>query len=121
MKQTPAIMTGTPLLSSWKRIRPEDSRRRVRSRCLLRDAGRAGAQRRDLPRGTGRRTIADPERARPPGFRTGMFRLRTFGGAALFEDDRPLTGPAVQRRRIALLALLAVVGDAGMSRDKLLA
>jgi DNA-binding SARP family transcriptional activator/TolB-like protein/tetratricopeptide (TPR) repeat protein len=50
-----------------------------------------------------------------------MFRLRTFGGAALFEDDRPLTGPAVQRRRIALLALLAVVGDAGMSRDKLLA
>ena len=50
-----------------------------------------------------------------------MFRLRTFGGAALFEDDRPLTGPAVQRRRIALLALLAVAGEAGMSRDKLLA
>src|SRR6476620_4059764 len=51
----------------------------------------------------------------------GMFRLRTFGGAALFDGDRPLDGPAVQRRRIALLALLAVAGDAGLSRDKLLA
>lgn len=50
-----------------------------------------------------------------------MFRLRTFGGAALFDDGRPLDGPAVQRRRIALLALLAVAGDGGMSRDKLLA
>ena len=50
-----------------------------------------------------------------------MFRLRTFGGAALFDDGRPLDGPAVQRRRIALLALLAVAGEGGMSRDKLLA
>lgn len=50
-----------------------------------------------------------------------MFALRTFGGTALFDDDRPLEGPAVQRRRLALLALLAVAGDSGMSRDKLLA
>ena len=50
-----------------------------------------------------------------------MFRLRTFGGAALFDDGRPLDGPAVQRRRIALLALLAMAGESGMSRDKLLA
>lgn len=50
-----------------------------------------------------------------------MFRLRTFGGAALFDDGRPLDGPSVQRRRIALLVLLAVAGEAGISRDRLLA
>lgn len=48
-----------------------------------------------------------------------MLRLRTFGGAALLEDDTPLDGPAAQRRRLALLAMLAVAGDRGLSRDKL--
>ena len=50
-----------------------------------------------------------------------MFRLRTFGGAALFADGRALQGAVAQRRRVALLTLLAVAGDAGMSRDKLIA
>src|SRR3954468_16857550 len=50
-----------------------------------------------------------------------MLRLRTFGGVALREDDRLLDGPATQRRRLALLAMLAVAGDAGVSRDKLIA
>jgi DNA-binding SARP family transcriptional activator len=50
-----------------------------------------------------------------------MLRLRTFGGLTLaLGDDPPLTGAATQRRRLAVLALLAVAGDRGMSRDKLL-
>lgn len=50
-----------------------------------------------------------------------MLRLRTFGTAALEGDDGPVGGAATQRKRLALLALLAVAGDAGMSRDKLVA
>jgi DNA-binding SARP family transcriptional activator len=50
-----------------------------------------------------------------------MLRLRTFGGLTLARgDDPPLTGAATQRRRLAILALLAVAGDRGLSRDKLL-
>lgn len=48
-----------------------------------------------------------------------MLRLRTFGGAALLDDDRVLTGTAAQKRRLALLALVAAAGARGMSRDKL--
>ena len=44
-----------------------------------------------------------------------------LGGLALIADGTPLSGPSAQRRRLALLALLAVAGDGGMSRDKLLA
>lgn len=48
-----------------------------------------------------------------------MLRLRTFGGAALLDGDHPLAGAAVQKRRLALLSLLAVAGSRGMSRDKI--
>ena len=50
-----------------------------------------------------------------------MLRLNTFGGLTLRQGDTPLTGAPTQRRRMALLALLAVAGDRGVSREKLLA
>lgn len=50
-----------------------------------------------------------------------MLRLRTFGGLTLSRGDENLTGAITQRRRLAILALLAVAGEAGMSRDKLVA
>ena len=50
-----------------------------------------------------------------------MFRLKTLGTPALERDDgQPGTG-ATQRRPLALLALLAMAGERGMSRDKLIA
>jgi DNA-binding SARP family transcriptional activator len=49
-----------------------------------------------------------------------MLQLVTFGGLALVRDGAPQLGPASQRRRLALLALLAAAGKRGMSRDKLL-
>jgi TolB-like protein/DNA-binding SARP family transcriptional activator/Tfp pilus assembly protein PilF len=53
-------------------------------------------------------------------------RLRLFGGIAIEVDGQPLAGRAVQRRRLALLALLATSrarggAGAGSSRDKLIA
>lgn len=50
-----------------------------------------------------------------------MLRLRTLGGMSLTQDGELLTGAAQQRRRVALLAALAIAGDRGMSRDRLLA
>lgn len=50
-----------------------------------------------------------------------MLRLRTFGGLSLSRGTENLTGAVTQRRRLAILALLAASGDAGMSRDKLVA
>jgi len=50
-----------------------------------------------------------------------MLQLRTFGGLTLQQDGENITGIATQRRQLALLALLAVAGDDGMSREKLLA
>lgn len=50
-----------------------------------------------------------------------MLRLRTFGGLDLTGDITPLAGAALQPRRLALLAALAVAGDKGLSRDKILA
>lgn len=49
------------------------------------------------------------------------FRLRTFGGLILQVGDQ--SGPllAAHRKRLAFLALLASAGNAGMSRDRLLA
>ena len=48
-----------------------------------------------------------------------MFRLQTFGGLALTD---PAGSPLpVQRRRLAILALLAAAGEAGLRRDKLIA
>ncbi|MEP6999223.1 MAG: BTAD domain-containing putative transcriptional regulator [bacterium] len=48
-----------------------------------------------------------------------MFQLRTFGGLTLEWDGAPYLGPAAQRRRLALLAVLASA-DAPVSRDRLM-
>ncbi len=48
-----------------------------------------------------------------------MFRLGTFGGLALTDDAGTVVIP--QRRRLALLALLAVADERGLTRDKVLA
>jgi DNA-binding SARP family transcriptional activator len=48
-----------------------------------------------------------------------MLRLNTFGGLVLQQDGQLHTGPASQRRRLALLAVVAA-GSRGVSRDKLL-
>ena len=50
-----------------------------------------------------------------------MLRLRTFGGLSLESDGGPLRGAALQPRRLAVLAALAVAGSRGLTRDKLLA
>jgi DNA-binding SARP family transcriptional activator len=49
-----------------------------------------------------------------------LLRLTTFGGLSLSRDGQPLSGAAAQRSRLALLALLASAGPAGISRDKVL-
>ncbi len=48
-----------------------------------------------------------------------MFRLETLGGLAL--TDGTAVAVTTQRRRLALLALLAVAGEHGLTRDKLVA
>jgi DNA-binding SARP family transcriptional activator len=48
-----------------------------------------------------------------------MLRLDVFGGLTLLDLDGHHVAP--QRRRLALLALMAAAGDRGMSRDKLVA
>lgn len=50
-----------------------------------------------------------------------MLRLLTFGGLSLVDDGVAVTGAASQRSRLALLALLAAAGPAGMAREKVLA
>lgn len=50
-----------------------------------------------------------------------MLRLLTLGGLSLVDDGVAVTGAASQRSRLALLAVLAASGAAGISRDKLLA
>ena len=49
-----------------------------------------------------------------------MLRLSTFGGLLLQQDGQLHTGPASQRRRLALLAAVASSGSRGTSREKLL-
>ncbi len=49
-----------------------------------------------------------------------VLRLTTFGGVSLRDDGVPHTGGASQRRRIALLVLVAAAGPRAVSRDKLL-
>jgi len=48
-------------------------------------------------------------------------RLRTFGSVYLTRDDQALSGAAGQRRLLAILTVVAVAGEQGISRDKLLA
>jgi len=51
---------------------------------------------------------------------TPPFRLLTLGGLALETDDGVVTGAASQPRRLALLALVAAHGRAGLLRDRVL-
>ncbi|MDX1396553.1 MAG: BTAD domain-containing putative transcriptional regulator, partial [Gemmatimonadota bacterium] len=53
--------------------------------------------------------------------RGAMFDVKLLGGASIEGETGPLTGPAVQRHRLALLALLAVAYPKGITRDKLVA
>src|SRR5213078_250582 len=48
-------------------------------------------------------------------------RLSTFGGLSLTGESGLVTGAATQRRKLALLAVLATGGERGVSRDRLLA
>jgi TolB-like protein len=50
-----------------------------------------------------------------------MLRLRALGGVALESDTGPIGGAAAQRKSLAILALLAVAGARGISRDTILA
>jgi serine/threonine-protein kinase len=52
---------------------------------------------------------------------TPRWRLRTLGGLSLLRDGVAVNGVQAQRRRLALLAILAHAGESGVSRDKLLA
>ncbi|HKT60310.1 MAG TPA: BTAD domain-containing putative transcriptional regulator, partial [Gemmatimonadales bacterium] len=49
------------------------------------------------------------------------FSLKLLGGLTLADERGPLTGPAVQRHRLALLAVLATARPGSASRDKLMA
>lgn len=49
-----------------------------------------------------------------------MLTLRLLGAASLEDATGPLSGPATQRHRLSLLALLAASHPVGTSRDKLL-
>jgi DNA-binding SARP family transcriptional activator len=50
---------------------------------------------------------------------TVQLRLVLMGGLTLFVGGEAMTGAATRRRRLALLALLAVARDRGMNRDKI--
>ena len=49
-----------------------------------------------------------------------MISVKFFAGARMERDDRVITAPATQRRRLALLALLAAHHPAGVSRERLI-
>ncbi len=49
-----------------------------------------------------------------------VFRLHLFGGVRLEGPNGPLTGRAVQRRQLAVLAVLAASGQRGVTREKLM-
>jgi len=50
-----------------------------------------------------------------------MLQLTAFGGLTLGLEDGLVSGAVTQRRRLALLALLAVARQRGLSRDKIMA
>ena len=49
-----------------------------------------------------------------------MLRLKLLGGLSVCRDGRPLSGALAQPRRLAVLALLARGGPAGVSRDNVI-
>jgi adenylate cyclase len=50
-----------------------------------------------------------------------MFSLKLFGGACIFDDGGALTGSVAQRRRLALLALLATSSGQRLGRERVCA
>jgi DNA-binding SARP family transcriptional activator/TolB-like protein len=50
-----------------------------------------------------------------------LLTLRLLGGAGLDGPSGPVTGPAAQRKRLALLALAALAPDRRLSRDRVIA
>jgi DNA-binding SARP family transcriptional activator len=50
-----------------------------------------------------------------------MYCLKLFGGASIEGGSGPLAGPVAQRRRLALLALLAVAPTGAVSRERIAA
>src|SRR5918994_1855979 len=50
-----------------------------------------------------------------------MLRLRTLGGLTIEDETGPLAGAIARKRSLALLALVAMSTEQGMSRDRLLA
>src|SRR5262245_13456966 len=50
-----------------------------------------------------------------------MFYLRLFGSPTLSRDGVALGGRAMQRHRVALLALLATAGPRGLGRERVMA
>lgn len=65
------------------------------------------------------RALNSPSARSQPGLE--VLRLHTLGATFVADDTgEPLGGAAAQRRSLALLALLSIAGDAGLSRDKLL-
>src|ERR687890_2004860 len=50
-----------------------------------------------------------------------MLRLRTLGGLTIEDEKGPLAGAIPRKRSLALLALVAMSTEQGMSRDRVLA
>lgn len=50
-----------------------------------------------------------------------MFSLQLLGGARLLADEIAIRGPATQRHRLALMAILAAAHPDGVTRDRLIA
>lgn len=50
-----------------------------------------------------------------------LYTLTLLGGVLLAGSDGPVGGRAAQQKRLALLALIAMAGDKGVSRDRLIA
>jgi len=52
---------------------------------------------------------------------SSVLRLKTLGGLTISREGVPVEGAGAQRRRLALLALLAAAGERALSREKILA
>ncbi|HZI74204.1 MAG TPA: BTAD domain-containing putative transcriptional regulator, partial [Gemmatimonadales bacterium] len=50
-----------------------------------------------------------------------MLRLRTLGGLTIEDENGPLAGPIARKRSLALLALVGLSTEQGLSRDRVLA
>jgi DNA-binding SARP family transcriptional activator len=59
--------------------------------------------------------------SRPALATRNVFSLKLLGGASIQTPSGPMAGRATQRRRMALLAMLATARARGVSRDKLIA